>query len=200
MTVGEMTELLARESKQKWFLLHKLEYLLVWPIREAMPSMRYSDSCRSSIYCGKFLYTECRCSKWQEHIFWKALLMARNEEHQTLVVAPYWAVSTTTSTEFKGARLNVCRMHSHERCIGDGRVFRYTDEAIAWAAQKGYLTEYYSRPSCFFGLRLSPATRKYLTQTGRFDLIPRLLRSADRHFFENTPESTATPLTHRRRF
>ena len=41
--------------------------------------------------------------------------------------------------------------------------------------ERGYLTPYYSRPCCWYGLRLSPASRKFLQKTGKFYLIPRML-------------------------
>lgn len=65
-----------------------------------------------------------------------------------------------------------------------GMQFPSIEAYSAFALERGFTQVYYSRPAAFIGLRLSPATRRYLkalpTVKARWDALARILPKTER--------------------
>lgn len=83
-----------------------------------------------------------------------------------VVTSSGWSVSSCSGYDIKGAILHVYRRENHNGKLRngelDGRVYPSSDAAHQAAFERGYTKRYYSRPTAFIHVRLSPATRRFL--------------------------------------
>ena len=83
-----------------------------------------------------------------------------------VVTSSGWSVSSCSGGDIKGAILHVYRRVNHNGKLRngelDGRLYPSSDAAHQAAFERGYTKRYYSRPTAFIHVRLSPATRRYL--------------------------------------
>jgi hypothetical protein len=116
----------------------------------------------------------------------------------TTVVADDWNVSYTTSTAFDGVQFHAFKgflaSGRPRRGTYYGKMFATREEARAFAFSHGYTVEYFGRPTCWCGLRLSPATRRYIERTGRFEILTRVLPESRAAWMKTMPRDTATPI------
>lgn len=88
-------------------------------------------------------------------------------KNQKTVTADGWSTSLTTGHGITGARFNAVKMDGNykviRRAATDGKIFPTSEAAWAHAIEHGFTREYFARPSAFIQLRLSPATRRFIT-------------------------------------
>lgn len=98
-----------------------------------------------------------------------------------------WSVSNTTGSGIDGAILNVYKNRGLKVVKGyqacwlqngelNGKHFKSSEAASEAAAAHGYTKTYFSRPTSFINLRLSPATRRFLKPLSNDERMLHLLR------------------------
>ena len=83
-----------------------------------------------------------------------------------VVTSSGWSVSSCSGSDIKGSILHVYRRQEHNGKMRNGelngRLYPSSDAAHQAAFERGYTKRYYSRPTAFIHVRLSPATRRFL--------------------------------------
>jgi len=70
--------------------------------------------------------------------------------------------------------------HAHLMPEVYGQLFDNEEIRDQYILEHGYSVAYYNRPSCWYGLRLPKATKKYIAKTGNVEIIPAILNRLDK--------------------